>query len=240
MLVPVEILKAKERGHANHGWLDTYHTFSFGDYYNPKRMGFGPLRVINDDVIAPDNGFGMHPHRDMEILSFVVDGELKHEDNMGNGSIIKSGCFQKMSAGTGVLHSEYNPSKQNPTRLLQIWIVPDKKGILPSYQELTKENFDVNKELTLVASDDKNDGVIHIQQKVRIYHGSLANGKELTFPIESHDGVWLQMVTGQMEVNAQIVEKGDGLSALGGGRLKFHAKAPTVFLLFSLIALQSK
>src|SRR3989338_6562302 len=153
----ITVRRSHERGQAHHGWLDSHFTFSFADYYDPTHMGFRTLRVINEDKIAPDQGFGTHPHRDMEIISYVVEGELQHKDSMGNGSIIKAGCFQRMTAGTGVAHSEFNPSPTQTTHLLQIWILPEQKGLTPSYQELTLKDKPDN--LTLIATNEEKEGV---------------------------------------------------------------------------------
>src|SRR5208282_1814078 len=161
--------RSHERGHANHGWLDSYHSFSFADYFDPKHIEFGPLRVINEDRVAPDEGFGTHPHRNMEIISYVLSGELAHKDSMGNGSVIRPGDVQRMSAGTGVRHSEFNGSQQRPVHFLQIWIEPQHRGIEPGYEEKRFTNEDKRGRLRLIASPDRAEGSVLIHQDARVY-----------------------------------------------------------------------
>src|ERR1019366_7734035 len=176
------IRKSNERGHANHGWLDTYHTFSFADYYDPKWMGYRSLRVINDDLVMPGMGFGKHPHRDMEIISYVLSGALEHKDSMGNGRVIHAGEFQYMAAGTGVQHSEFNPSKTEPLRLLQIWIQPDKKGVAPRYAEKNYSAVPTGN-LQLVASKTGRDGSIAIHQDANLSFAKLDAGQAVKYPL---------------------------------------------------------
>ncbi len=227
----MNVRKSKERGHANLGWLNSYHTFSFGEYYDPAHMGFRFLRVINDDVIEAGGGFGMHPHKNMEIISYVVEGELEHKDSMGNGSVIKKGGFQKMSAGTGVTHSEFNPSKSK-TRLLQIWILPSQQGLTPSYQELTAQQLKNKKGLILVASHNDLPDVIKIHQHVDMYLGILAQGQHATHDLKPKAAAWIQMVSGQLDVNGTRLEEGDGVSIDKGGQLKLSTTGDAEFLLF--------
>src|SRR6202012_4423325 len=178
-LTMMNILKANERGHANHGWLDTYHSFSFADYYNPERMGYRSLRVINDDLVMPSMGFGTHPHRDMEIITYILSGQLEHKDSMGNGRVIQTGDVQYMAAGKGVLHSEFNPSKDEAVHLLQIWIQPDAKGVVPRYAEKSLAKAAAGK-LNLVTSKTGRDGSIAIHQDADLWLGKFNGGERTT------------------------------------------------------------
>jgi quercetin 2,3-dioxygenase len=202
---------AEERGHADHGWLKSNFSFSFSDYYDENFMGFGPLRVINDDVVAAGRGFGMHPHRDMEIITYVLDGELKHEDSMGTGSIIKPGDVQHMSAGTGVLHSEVNPGA-TPVHLLQIWIVPDKRGVKPRYAQKHFERGDKEGKLRLIASPDGADNSIDIYQNAKVYASILKEGDELKYELGSDRHAWVQVAKGELKINGVDLKAGDGLA----------------------------
>jgi redox-sensitive bicupin YhaK (pirin superfamily) len=202
----LKLRPAKERGHANHGWLDTNHTFSFADYYDPANMGFGPLRVINEDRVAPGMGFPPHSHRDMEIISYVLEGALEHKDSMGNGSIIRPGDVQRMSAGTGVTHSEYNASKSEPVHFMQIWIIPERQSIAPGYEQ--KSFSDLRGKWRLVASPDGKDGSVIIRQNARLY-AALLEGETLTW--EGSRG-WLQVVRGEAKVGEMDLRAGDGLA----------------------------
>lgn len=231
----IKIRKSNERGFADHGWLKSYHTFSFADYYDPQFMGFRTLRVINDDRIAAGKGFGMHPHRDMEIISYVVEGELAHKDSMGNGSVIKAGQVQKMTAGTGVTHSEFNPSAATETRLLQIWIVPQKKGLRPSYQELKMQDIKKDSGLALIVSPDEKDGVVTIYQDVRIYLGRVSKASTVDYPIGKGRGIWVQMIEGKMKLNGNALEKGDGVSVDNESRINIDSGEKAEFLLFDLM-----
>jgi hypothetical protein len=194
---------AEDRGHAEHGWLDTYYTFSFADYFDPRFMGYRVLRVINDDRVEPGQGFGAHPHNDMEIITVVLEGALEHKDNMGNGSVIRPGDVQRMSAGTGVVHSEFNPSKSEPVHLLQIWILPRSKGIAPGYEQKRLEPAP----LRLIASPDGRDGSLTIHQDAEVYRSTL-NGESITYSPQRH--VWIQIATGQVTVNGTQLKAGDG------------------------------
>ena len=202
----IRVRKAQERGHFDHGWLDTYHTFSFADYYDPVFMGFRALRVINEDRVEPGRGFGTHSHRDMEILTYVLDGELEHRDNMGTGSIIRPGEVQRMSAGTGVLHSEVNPSRSNPVHLLQIWILPERRGIKPEYEQ---KAFPAGK-FGLVASQDGADGSLTIHQDAKLFAGNLPNGDSIQYELKPGRYGWLQVARGTVDINGQKLNAGDG------------------------------
>ncbi len=230
----IKIRKASERGHANHGWLDTYHTFSFADYYDSNHMGFRTLRVINDDTIAPDNGFGTHSHNNMEIISYVSEGNLQHKDSMGNGSVIKKGGFQRITAGTGITHSEFNPSKDQKTHLLQIWILPEAKELTPSYQELTVTDYSDKNGLTLIASHNGKDKVLKIHQDVFLYKGKLKATDALNYTIQKERGVWIQITKGEVEINGNKLKAGDGASVENENEIKFKAIKEVEFLLFDL------
>ena len=209
------IRKAKERGHANHGWLDSHHTFSFADYYDPAHMGFSVLRVINEDRVAPGQGFGTHPHRDMEIISYVIEGQLAHKDSIGNEGVIVPGEVQRMSAGTGVTHSEFNPSKQNPVHFLQIWILPDARGIAPSYEQ---KKFDVSArpgELRLVASPDGAAGSVTIHQDARVFAASVTSGSTISHQLSPGRKAWLHVVKGEVTAGGAKLGAGDAVAFEG-------------------------
>jgi redox-sensitive bicupin YhaK (pirin superfamily) len=231
------ILKAEERGHANHGWLDTHHTFSFADYHDPARMGFGPLRVLNDDTVVGGAGFPPHAHRDMEIISYVVEGALQHEDNMGNGSVIKPGDVQRMSAGRGVVHSEYNASQTEPVHFLQIWIVPERPGLPSGYEQKFFSAEDKRGQLRLVASPDGADGSVRIQQDARMYATLLAAGQSVRHSFAAGRKGWLQVVRGRAEVNGMSVKAGDGVAvapADGDQPVTLFARDEAELLLFDM------
>jgi hypothetical protein len=206
----IQIRPAKERGHANHGWLDTYHTFSFSDYYDPKFMGFRSLRVINEDWVKPGYGFPTHPHRDMEIITYVLEGSLEHKDSMGTGSVIRPGEVQKMSAGTGVRHSEFNHSKSEPVHLLQIWILPEKEGLKPMYEQKTIPAEEKQGKLRLVGSPKGGNGSVTISQDVELYATELAAGQSVEHTLEKGRYAWLQVARGKITVNGQELQAGDG------------------------------
>jgi redox-sensitive bicupin YhaK (pirin superfamily) len=205
----ITIRKAEDRGHFNHGWLDTFHTFSFADYYDTEQMGFRALRVINDDRVEPGVGFGTHGHRDMEIITYVLDGELAHKDSMGNGSIIRPGEVQRMSAGTGVRHSEMNPSPAQWLHLLQIWILPARNGMTPSYEQKMFDKSERQGRLRLVASPDGADGSVTIHQDVRLY-ASLLDGEEVSHTFAKGRFGWLHVARGNAVVNGVEMHAGDG------------------------------
>ena len=198
-----------ERGVANFGWLDSRHTFSFGHYYDPQHMGFANLRVINEDKVIPAKGFGTHGHQDMEIISYVLSGELAHRDSMGNGSVIRPGDVQRMSAGTGVRHSEFNASDLNPVHFLQIWIVPEQRGLQPSYEE---KHFDRESRqgLTLIGSRSGRDNSVTIYQDVDLYLASLNQSDRITYQIDANRAVWLQVTKGEVKLNQKLLQAGDG------------------------------
>jgi redox-sensitive bicupin YhaK (pirin superfamily) len=224
---------AAERGHANHGWLDSHHTFSFANYHDPRYMGFRSLRVINDDRVDAGAGFPTHPHRDMEIVSYVVEGALEHKDSMGNGSVIRPGDVQRMSAGTGVRHSEYNHSKQEGVRFLQIWIQPDVRGIEPGYEQ---KNFkdERRSNLCLVASPDGQHDSVRLRQDARIYASELKAGETVTHSINKDRHVWLQIIDGSVTANHTALGPGDGAALSEEASLTITADESAHFLLFDL------
>ena len=206
----ITIRPSAKRGHANHGWLDTHHTFSFADYHDPKFMGFRSLRVINEDRVKADVGFGTHAHRDMEIISYVLDGQLAHRDSMGNGSVIKPGDVQRMSAGTGVTHSEMNPSKDEPVHFLQIWIMPERYGLKPGYEEKHFPIAERMGQLRLVAARDGRDGSVLVHQDVALYATLLDQRTSVSHTFEANRAGWIQVTRGEIEVNGQKLTAGDG------------------------------
>ena len=228
----IKVRRSNERGHANLGWLNSYFTFSFADYYNPQHMGYRTLRVLNDDTIDAGQGFGMHPHKDMEIVSYLIEGDLQHKDNMGHGAIIKEGNLQRITAGTGILHSEFNPSSQKKTHLLQIWILPEQKGLKPSYQELNLR--DLKKSLTLIASNQEKEGIIQIHQDVQLYRGYFTPGKKGEYELKKERGIWIQMIKGQIEINGIKLQQGDGASVENENIIHIQADRESEFLMFDL------
>jgi quercetin 2,3-dioxygenase len=226
--------RSNERGHANHGWLDSYHTFSFADYYDPAHMGFRTLRVINQDVIAPGAGFPTHPHRDMEIFSYILYGALAHKDSMGNGRELKPGEIQLMSAGRGVTHSEFNPSNTAPASLLQIWILPDARGLSPGYTEWHPDPAKENDSKVLVISRDGRDGSATIHQDADIYRVRLEPGKSVAHEIRSGRGAWFQLINGEAEANGATLRPGDAASTEDAGTLTLAANTAVEGLLFDL------
>ena len=229
----ITIRKAHDRGHADHGWLDTWHTFSFADYYDPDWMGYRDLRVINDDRIAPGRGFGAHPHRDMEIVTVILDGALGHKDSMGNGSIIRPGEVQRMSAGTGVVHSEANASATDPLRLLQIWILPERGGIAPGYEQKMFAPDERRGKLRVVASPDARDGSVRIHQDVSIYASVLDAGASVTHEFGKDRYGWLQVARGEVEINGQKLKEGDGAAIEGEPSVRLSGDGAEL-LLFDL------
>ncbi len=229
----ITIRKSDERGHAEHGWLDSYHTFSFADYHDPAHMGFHSLRVINDDVIAGGGGFGLHPHRDMEIISFVVRGALEHRDSMGNGSVIRAGDVQHMAAGTGVQHSEFNHSATEEVRLLQIWILPDRRGVKPSYAEKHFAGAETGR-LHLVASKAGRDGSIAINQDADLWLAKFAGGDSVSHAVAPGRAAWVQIAKGEVVLNGQRLAQGDGAQVNGEPLLEFSATGKAQVLLFDL------
>jgi redox-sensitive bicupin YhaK (pirin superfamily) len=207
----IELRRAAERGHANHGWLDSYHSFSFADYYDREHMGFGPLRVINEDRVSPGSGFGTHGHRDMEIISYVLEGALGHEDSMGNGSTIVPGDVQRMSAGTGVRHSEYNHEKSGVTHFLQIWIEPKFSGIKPSYEQKHFSAADKRGRLRLIASADGAEGSVTIHQDARVYAGLFDGAERARVELAAGRLAYVHLARGEASVNGQALSAGDAL-----------------------------
>jgi redox-sensitive bicupin YhaK (pirin superfamily) len=206
-----QVRKSNERGHANHGWLDSYHSFSFADYHDPRHMGFGPLRVINEDRVAPGSGFGTHGHRDMEIITYVLEGELGHKDSIGNGSVIRPGDVQRMSAGSGIRHSEYNHDQKAQTHFLQIWIEPNVRGIAPGYEEKRFEAADKRGRLRLVASPDGADGSVLIHQDARLYAGLFDGAETARLELAPGRRAYVHVARGSVSVNGVALEAGDAL-----------------------------
>jgi len=207
----LQVRHRDERGHFDHGWLNTYHTFSFDRYYDSQHMGFRALRVINEDRVAPAQGFGTHPHRDMEIITYILEGALEHKDSMGTGSIIRPGEVQRMSAGTGITHSEFNPSKSEPVHLLQIWILPEARGIKPSYEQKQINRGEMKGKLRLIASREPSDDGVRIHQDVRLY-GTILNGDAVRHELEHGRYAWVQIARGSVDVNGAALAAGDGIA----------------------------
>jgi len=228
------VLRANERGHADHGWLESYHTFSFADYYNPNAMGFRALRVINEDRVAAGGGFPTHSHRDMEIISYVLDGALGHKDSMGTGSTIKPGDVQRMSAGTGVSHSEMNASKTEGVHFLQIWIIPDRQGHTPGYEQKAFSIAERQGTLRLVASPDGRDGSISIHQDATISAGLFAKGESATHAVADKRHAWVQVAKGSIEIGGETLKAGDAFAAVGPGELAIKGVADAEILVFDL------
>lgn len=230
----IEVRKSHERGLADHGWLRSFHTFSFADYYDPRHMGFGPLRVINEDRVQPGMGFGTHGHRDMEIISYVLEGALEHKDSMGNGSVIRPGDVQRMSAGTGVRHSEFNASRSDLVHFLQIWIEPGVRGIAPSYEEKHFDAASKRGRLRLVASPDGRDGSVTIHQDAYLY-GALVDGEErVSHALAQGRKAYVHVARGAATVNGQPLEAGDALKASGVGEIVIERGREAEVLLFDL------
>ena len=226
--------KSEERGRANFGWLDSKHSFSFGHYHDPKHMGFGPLRVINEDRVAPGGGLPTHPHSDMEIISYVLDGALEHKDSIGTGSVIRPGDVQRMTAGSGVRHSEFNASKTEPVHFLQIWVIPEKKGLTPSYEQKTFSADEKRGRLRLIGSRDGREGSITIHQDVDLFAAALDAGDVVTHALAEGRGAWIQVVRGAVRLNGTAVRAGDGVSVTAGGPLSIEGTADSEVLLFDM------
>jgi redox-sensitive bicupin YhaK (pirin superfamily) len=225
---------AEDRGHENHGWLDTRHTFSFADYYDPKHMGFRALRVINEDRVQPGKGFGTHGHRDMEIISYVLDGALEHKDSMGTGSVIRPGDVQRMSAGTGVLHSEYNASKSEPVHFLQIWLAPDANGIAPGYEQKTLSAEDKRGVLRIVASPDGVEGSVTIHADARVYASVLDAGNRVEHRVRPGRHAWIHVARGRLGLDGLELKAGDGVSTSDVGGIAMTGIEGAEMLLFDL------
>ncbi|WP_299922664.1 pirin family protein [uncultured Pelagimonas sp.] len=229
-----QIRHADDRGLADFGWLKSRHSFSFGQYYDRNHMGFGPLRVINDDRVAAARGFDTHPHDNMEILTWVVSGALEHRDSMGESSIIRPGDLQRMSAGTGVTHSEFNASQTDPVHFLQIWISPEAQGLKPSYEQRHFDDLDGN--FRLIAARDGRDGALTVHRDVDLYAGQLDAGQNVQLPLRDGRGMWLQMISGQVTAHGQKLTTGDGLALIKEPELTLTADEDAAFLLFDLAA----
>ncbi|MCL5801122.1 MAG: pirin family protein [Gammaproteobacteria bacterium] len=230
----ISLRKAAERGHANHGWLDTYHSFSFADYYDPGHMGFASLRVINEDRVAPGGGFPTHGHRDMEIITYVLEGALQHKDSMGNGSVIRPGDVQRMSAGTGITHSEANASASEFVHLLQIWIIPDKTGVVPSYEQKYFAPGEKQHQLRLIASPDGRDGSVRIEHDGFVYASLLDGGDELTHVLAPGRSAYVQVARGALSVNGKKVNAGDGVMLEDEHEVRLSDAQQAEVLLFDL------
>jgi redox-sensitive bicupin YhaK (pirin superfamily) len=230
----ITIRKAEERGHFDFGWLNTYHSFSFGDYYDPTHTRFRTLRVINEDVVQPGHGFPRHGHRDMEIVTYILQGALEHRDSMGTGSIIRRGDAQRMSAGTGVMHSEANPSPDAPVHLLQIWILPREQGLTPEYEEKKFSDEDKRNKLRLIVSPNGADDSVKIHQDAKIYASLLDERQELVHPLENGRGAWLQVAAGAVTLNGIDLKQGDGAAVNDESSVRITAPQPAEFLLFDL------
>jgi quercetin 2,3-dioxygenase len=228
------IRSAESRGHENHGWLDSFHSFSFADYYDPKHMGFGSLRVINEDRVQPGAGFGTHSHSDMEIISYVLDGALEHKDSLGTGSIIRPGDVQRMSAGSGIRHSEFNHSKTEPVHFLQIWIIPERKGLKPDYEQKAFSLDAKRGKLCLIGSRNGRDGSVTIHQDVDLFSSVLSPGQTVAHKLSAGRGAWLQVVRGAVVFNDKPLKAGDGVAIDAPDLLGIEGKHSAEVLLFDL------
>lgn len=232
----IEIRKAQDRGHSHIDWLDSYHTFSFGKYYDPDHIQFGYLRVINEDRIKPSMGFGTHPHRDMEIITVMLEGELAHKDSIGNGSVIKKGDIQKMTAGSGIMHSEFNNSDSIEAHLLQIWITPNRMGLTPGYEQISIDDLDNTDEIKLIASGkvNKGNGIIKINQDIELFLGRLDKNQKVEFSTEDSNKIWAQLISGQMSINGKELSAGDGAAINKTAILNIESKEKSEFLIFEM------
>ena len=230
----ITIRKAADRGHFDHGWLNTYHTFSFADYYDPAHMGFQQLRVINEDRVQPGRGFGTHAHQDMEIMTYVLEGALAHKDSMGNGSVIRPGDVQRMSAGTGVTHSEHNASQADLVHFLQIWILPERRGIAPGYEQKAFAEQETRDTLRLIASRDGREGSITIHQDVDVYATVLGPGKAVRLALRPERHAWVQVARGSVTLNGTPLQQSDGAALSQESAVELTAKVSTEALLFDL------
>jgi len=230
----IDVIRSESRGGADHGWLRSKHTFSFADYHNPSMMGFAKLRVVNEDWIEPGQGFGTHPHRDMEIVTYMIDGALEHKDSMGNGSIIRPGELQRMTAGTGVLHSEFNHSADEKAHLLQIWILPERNGLEPGYEQKLFPSEEKSNRWRLVGSRDGRDGSLTIHQDVNLYSSELDPGTELEYGFDRRRRGFLQVVRGSVEVDGQELVAGDAVATQDQSSLSVRAKTDAELLLFDM------
>lgn len=230
----ITLRRSNERGHANHGWLDSYHSFSFASYQDPHHMGFGPLRVINEDRVAPGQGFGTHGHRDMEIISYVLSGALEHKDNMGNGSVLRPGYVQRMSAGKGVMHSEFNPSPDDLVHFLQIWIEPNVTGIQPGYEETQFSDVEKRGKLRLIASPDGRDGSVKIHQDASVYASLLDAGAKVSHALAAGRQAYVHVVRGSISANGEALTTGDAAKIDGENSIELFDAKDAEVLLFDL------
>ena len=230
----ITLRRAADRFHTQIDWLDSWHTFSFGDHHDPGQMGFRALRVINDDTVQPGQGFGTHPHKDMEILSYVLEGGLSHRDSSGGGGVIRPGDVQRMSAGTGVVHSESNASDKEPVHFLQIWIVPERRGVKPGYEQKTFASQERSGKLRLLASRDGREGSVTIHQDAAVYGSLLGKGERVAFEPSASRHVWVQVARGSIELNGQRLSAGDGAAASAERVLTLQGLEPAEVLLFDL------
>ncbi len=230
----IQVRKANERGHADHGWLNTYHTFSFSSYQDPKHMRFRSLRVINEDVVAPGQGFGTHPHNDMEIVTYVLEGALEHKDSMGNGEVLRPGEFQRMTAGTGITHSEFNPSETEPVHLYQIWLLPERTGIEPSYEQKRFSDEERHNQLRLVASRNAEHGSLLIHQDTRIFLSKMDAGTEIKHELKEHRHAWLQVLRGTVSLNGTHLDTSDGVAVSDERSMDIQANTHAEIMLFDL------
>ena len=230
----LEIRRGAERGRADHGWLKSFHTFSFADYYDPEWMGYGPLRVINDDRVAPAKGFGKHGPRDMEILTYILTGALEHRDSMGNGSVIRPGAVQRMSAGTGVTHSEFNPSATEEVHFLQIWLLPEALRLSPGYEQKHFTPADKRGRLRLIAAHDAEDRAVVIHQQARVYAGLLDGAERTELRVAAGRRAWLHVARGELSVDDVRLSAGDGARTPGPAQLTLHGGAAAEVLVFDL------
>jgi redox-sensitive bicupin YhaK (pirin superfamily) len=230
----LNIRPAEQRGHAEHGWLDSHHSFSFAEYYDPAHMGFGALRVINEDRVAPAMGFGAHPHRDMEIISYVLEGALQHRDSMGTGSVIRPGDVQRMSAGSGVTHSEYNASKTEPVHFLQIWLVPSERGIKPSYEQRAFSSESKQGRLRVVAAPDGRDGSVTLHTDAVLYAGLFEPGERAELELADNRRAWVQVARGQVRIDGSVLKAGDGAAISQETKLVIEGVEPAEVLVFDL------
>ncbi len=230
----ITLRQSSDRGHANHGWLDSYHTFSFANYYDPNHMGFRALRVINEDWVQSGKGFGTHRHRDMEIITYVLDGTLEHKDSLGNGAVITPGEVQRMSAGTGIMHSEFNPSQTEPVHFLQIWILPDRQGLQPSYEQRAFGLEERQGKLRLIAARDGREGAVTIHQDVDLYSAVLQKGDRVSYQLQPNRYGWLQVAKGEVSLNGNALKAGDGVALSEAESLKIGTDTGAEILLFDL------
>ncbi len=230
----ITLRPAHERGHFNHGWLDTSHSFSFGDYHDPRHMGFRSLRVINEDVVAPSTGFDEHPHRDMEILTYILSGSLAHKDSLGSAQSLQPGDVQRMTAGAGIRHAEFNPSPSTPVHLLQVWIRPRERALPPAYGQTHFSTQERQNSLRLIASPDAAQGSLSLQQDARVYASILSQGRTLTHALNPSRGCWIQVAAGALDVNNLTLRAGDGAAIEHEPTLTLAAREPCEFLLFDL------